>query len=238
MSTHVTINAWDDLPTLTAQFSQRGRLQIRNFLNPDHAQKLRSAVNDLEWRLVLNENEKHFDIHPAQIKQLGPQKMRLIRQAAQARAARGFQYLYENYPVFDILEAGKPLDPFILGIYRSLNAPDFLARLGELTGIPVDYCDIQATQYRSGHFLTAHDDNVAGKNRKMAFVLSLSPRWRASWGGRLEFLGDQNEVIDTLIPTFNALSLFRVPQMHQVTKVSTAAKSSRLSLTGWFRTHI
>ena len=221
---------------MKAQFAQTGRLQIRNFLDADFAQKLSQAVSALEWRLVLNEREKHFDIHPAQIKLLGAQKMRLIRQAAQARAGQEFQYLYENYPVHDILRAGKPMNPLIQGLYQVLNSPEFRKRLTKLTGLPVDFCDIQATRYRAGHFLTAHDDAVVGKNRQMAFVLSLSPRWKASWGGRLEFLGGQGAVIDTMIPTFNALSLFRVPQQHQVTKVNIAAKTPRLSLTGWFRT--
>lgn len=236
MSAQTPINTWQDQPILKAQFAQRNRVQIRSFLEADFAHKLGQAVAALEWRLVLNEGAKHFDIHPVQIKQLGAQKMRLIRQAAQARAGREFQYLYENYPVFDILKAGKTIDPLITEAYKALNAPEFRARLTELTGLPVDFCDIQATRYRVGHFLTEHDDGVAGKNRQMAFVLSLSPRWKASWGGRLEFLDASGGVQDTLIPTFNALSLFRVPQPHQVTKVNIAAKTPRLSLTGWFRT--
>lgn len=236
MNARTPINAWQDQPVLKAQFAQRGRVQIRSFLDAGFAQKLSQAVAELEWRLVLNEGEKHFDIHPAQIKQLGAQKMRLIRQAAQARAGREFQYLYENYPVFDILKAGKSMDPLITDVYKALNAPDFRQRLLELTDMPVDFCDIQATRYRPGHFLTEHDDGVAGKNRQMAFVLSLSPRWKASWGGRLEFLSERGSIEDTLIPTFNALSLFRVPQAHKVTKVNIAAKTPRLSLTGWFRT--
>lgn len=236
MNALTPINSWQDQPALKAQFAQRGRVQIRSFLDAGFAQKLSQAVAALEWRLVLNEGKKHFDIHPLQIKQLGAQKMRLIRQAAQARAGREFQYLYENYPVFDILKAGKPIDPLILGVYKALNTPEFHQRLTELTALPVDFCDIQATRYRAGHFLTEHDDAVDGKNRQMAFVLSLSPRWKASWGGRLEFFDENGGVEDTLIPTFNALSLFRVPQPHQVTKVNIAAKTPRLSLTGWFRT--
>ena len=230
------INSWDDLPSMQAAFAQTGRIQIRNFLPEGTARAIQTALKALEWRLVLNENGKHLDIHPVQIKQLGPKKMRLIKQAAQARATHEFQYLYENYPVFDILKSGKPVNPIIDAIYKALNSQAFRSRLTEMTGLPVDYCDIQATRYRKGHFLTTHDDGVEGKNRQMAFVLNLTEVWRASWGGRLEFTGPHGEVIDTLLPLFNSLSLFKVPQPHEVTRVSHKAKHPRMALTGWFRT--
>ncbi len=236
MSVAAEINPWDDLPAMQAEFAKTGRMQIRNFLPEDTARALQSALNGLEWRLVLNENGKHLDIHPVQIKQIGAKKMRLIKEAARARAASEFQYLYENYPVFDVLKSDKPVNPDIKSVYTALNSQPFRERLHAMTGLPVDYCDIQATRYRAGHFLTSHDDGVEGKNRQMAFVLNMTDVWRASWGGRLEFTGPNGEVIDTLLPVFNSLSLFKVPQPHEVTLVSHKAKSSRIALTGWFRT--
>lgn len=230
------INAWEAPDDLRAEFGVDSRIQIRNFLLGDAAAKLREALLALEWRLVLNENGKHIDIHPQQVKQIGAAKMRLIKEAAQARAVHEFQYLYENFPVYDCLKSGTAVDPLIKSVYGALNAPEFRQCLSALTGKPIDYCDIQATRYRAGHFLTTHDDGIEGKNRQLAFVLNLSQRWRTSWGGQLEFLDGAGEVEQTLSPVFNTLSLFAVPQPHRVTRVASSAKSSRLALTGWFRT--
>lgn len=230
------IQAWADPAALKSTFGPKSRLQIRNFLDQDSAASLRAVLLGLDWRLVLNENGKHLDIHPAQIKQIGPAKMREIKKAAQVRAEHGFQYLYENFPVYDALQSGTPVDPLIEAVYAALNAESFRARLSALTGKPIDFCDIQATRYRAGHFLTTHDDGIEGKNRQLAFVLNLSQRWRASWGGQLEFLDGSGAVDEAFLPVYNSLSLFAVPQDHRVTRVSPAAKSSRLALTGWFRT--
>lgn len=233
---NIELTSRDDFSDLKTHFSQSGRLQIRNFLDVNDAKALRAEVIKLSWRLVLNENGKHLDIHPRQLEQIPTAKLREIKQAAQSRASHEFQYLFENYPVFDMLESGKTIPPAILAIHAVLNTPEVLKQLSDLTALPIDFCDMQATRYRAGHFLTTHDDGIEGKNRQLAYVLNLSERWRESWGGCLNFTNSSGEVEQSLLPVFNSLSLFKVPQPHEVTRVKPTAKSSRLSLTGWFRT--
>ena len=54
--------------------------------------------------------------------------------------------------------------------------------------------DAQLTRYRQGHFLTAHDDHVEGKQRYYAYVLGLTDGWRIDWGGLLAFHGEDDNV--------------------------------------------
>ena len=42
-------------------------------------------------------------------------------------------------------------------------------------------------------------------------------------------------VSEAYAPTFNALNIFRVPQLHSVTQVASFAGGPRLSVTGWIR---
>jgi Rps23 Pro-64 3,4-dihydroxylase Tpa1-like proline 4-hydroxylase len=98
-----------------------------------------------------------------------------------------------------------------------------------------EYADAQATLYRSGHFLTAHDDNTPGTKRLAAYVLSFTPVWRPEWGGLLEFLDDTSQVETGYVPGFNTIKLFRVPMTHYVSMVAPSAMSGRYSITGWLR---
>ena len=66
-------------------------------------------------------------------------------------------------------------------------------------------------------------------------MLNLSRDWRADDGGLLLFLGADGRVNDTLVPRYNTLSIFRVPQAHAVTLVAPWAASDRLAITGWMR---
>jgi Rps23 Pro-64 3,4-dihydroxylase Tpa1-like proline 4-hydroxylase len=232
----LSLNDCQDTCSLNAQFSQHGRVQKHNLIEKSHARELHAALTRLEWRLVLNEGEKHFDIHPLQIKQLGRKKMMAIKNAAKQRAQHSFQYLFENYPIHDAIKAGRSLDTPIERVYKTFNTEQFLQKICYITGEDVSFCDMQATRFRTGHFLTKHDDQVEGKNRRLAFVFSLSEKWRPNWGGQLEFLSPDDDVVEAFCPRFNTLSIFKVPSDHQVSAVKPDAQTSRLSLTGWFRT--
>jgi Rps23 Pro-64 3,4-dihydroxylase Tpa1-like proline 4-hydroxylase len=53
--------------------------------------------------------------------------------------------------------------------------------------------------------------------------------------GQLQFFGEGGDIVETFVPRWNSLSLFRVPQMHQVTLVTPWAGDDRYSIAGWFR---
>ncbi|HEY0053572.1 MAG TPA: 2OG-Fe(II) oxygenase family protein, partial [Caulobacteraceae bacterium] len=97
------------------------------------------------------------------------------------------------------------------------------------------YCDVMATRYLPGHFLTAHDDHADGQDRLFAYVLNLTGRWRADWGGMLLFLDEEDHVAEGYMPAFNSLNIFRVPQRHAVALVAPYADGPRLAITGWIR---
>jgi Rps23 Pro-64 3,4-dihydroxylase Tpa1-like proline 4-hydroxylase len=67
-------------------------------------------------------------------------------------------------------------------------------------------------------------------------VINLSRNWQADWGGLLQFLDSDGEVVRTLMPRFNTISLFRVPADHLVSPVAPFATGARYAITGWFRT--
>jgi Rps23 Pro-64 3,4-dihydroxylase Tpa1-like proline 4-hydroxylase len=117
-----------------------------------------------------------------------------------------------------------------------LNSEEFLGFTRDITGIEaIEFGDAQATLYRSGHFLTAHDDNVPGTKRLAAYVMSFTPVWRPEWGGLLEFVDHTSQVDAGYVPGFNTLKLFRVPMTHYVSMVAPFATGSRYSITGWLR---
>ena len=217
-------------------FDRLGHARLSGFLPEPLAADLVATCEGLDWRLVLNDVGKHFDIHPVQQAALGREKLGMIIGAARQRRHHQFQYLYENYPIFDLLEANQNIPASFQAAYDHLNSSDTLKTVSEITGTDVHFCDMQATSFGPGHFLNRHDDDVAGKNRVAAYTVGLSKGWQEDWGGRLAFLNEAGEETHALVPEFNALSLFRVPVPHEVTEVTAPFGQRRLSLTGWFRT--
>lgn len=234
---HYRINSRLDAHTLSKRFAEAGRLQIEDFLEAPDAKELAKSLEELDWRLVLNSGPRHVDIPAAQLTMMEPARQAAIREEVRKNAAHGFQYIYENYPVTDIAEAGQLEHRELKAIYDTMNSEAVRSFLGRVSGEATDFCDMQATRYSAGHFLTVHTDDTPGKNRKLAYVLSLTDNWSPTWGGQLQFLdGSQRNVARSYVPRFNALSVFKVPAPHHVSQVASFAQGGRVSLTGWFRT--
>jgi Rps23 Pro-64 3,4-dihydroxylase Tpa1-like proline 4-hydroxylase len=228
-----------DADAAAADFANGGRVQIAPFLVPDAADELRAHLLARDdWREVLNSGEMPFEIDRAGQRSMSAEERGRLEKLVHAAAKSGFQYRYETLRVADeAQERRKARDDALTGFANFLCSEPVLALMRRVTGFgDIDFADAQATAYRPGDFLTAHDDAVEGKNRRAAYVFGLTPEWRTEWGGLLLFLNEQGDVERGLLPRFNALNLFSVPQRHSVSAVAPYAGEVRLSVTGWLRT--
>lgn len=231
------LNPHLDAERLRELYRRRGRIHIPSFLIEEDAARLHRFLkgNDA-WRLILNQDEKLFELDRAAQAALTPAARNDLEGAVHRAARYGFQYYFESIRVPDG-EAERRAQGDPLARFASfLSSPDVTALLREITGEErIDFADAQATAYGLGHFLTAHDDAVAGKNRLAAYVFNLTPSWHADWGGLLAFHGADGHVEEAYTPAFNALNLFAVPQPHSVSIVAPFAAARRYSVTGWLR---
>lgn len=231
---------WIDAASLAAAFARHGRIHLPDLFEARFAAALDKALRGpVPWSRSLTIGGASYDADPDALAQV-PAAQRLLVEATLAQGARdGFQYDYESWRLSDRLERGArcggDLAP-VEAVYDFLNGEAFLGFVRQLTGDPRPaYCDAQVTRYRAGDFLNSHDDDVAGKQRLFAYVISMSPNWRADWGGLLLFHDPDGHIAEGFTPRFNALNLFRVPQLHSVSQVATFATASRHSITGWIR---
>lgn len=224
---------WD---ALARAYAECRRLHVPKFLHPADAALLHGSLRHrTDWRLVVNAGERNVDLDRAAQAALTPDQRRQLEQAVHAEARYGFQYLYESIRVPDAAAERTGDDPLV-AFARFLSSDPVRQFLRHITAAPgIDFADAQATAYGPGHFLTAHDDEVAGKNRHAAYVFNLTPRWRVDWGGLLLFEGADGQVERGFMPSFNALNLFSVPQPHSVSMVAPFAANRRYSITGWLR---
>lgn len=207
------------------------------FLNADSAAVLERHLGvRSDWLEVFNSGAKDYEISASEFKVLSDaQKEKLERLIGEA-AGTGFQYRYRSLRVPDHANDRKGDHSVLNDFARFMSSAQVQTFFHQL-GLPqtVDFADMHATAYDPGHFLTAHDDDVEGKNRHAAYVLSLSRDWRIEHGGLLAFHSSDEQAAEMYVPRFNALRLFKVPRLHSVSQVSTFAPGPRLSITGWLR---
>lgn len=240
MTVPLAIDPALDPARIAPVFAQMGRIHLPGVFSPEAAAEVGAAIaGDVPWVKSWRTTGPSLDGPLADFEGLTPD-LRAAFDADMARAARdGFCFQFDAWRLSDDMLAGKrrggalaPLE----AVHDFLNGEAFLRFVRTLTGEPrCAYCDVMVSRYRAGDFLSAHDDDIAGKKRLFAYVLNFTPVWRADWGGVLLFLDEDGHVAEGYSPTFNALNLFSVPQAHAVSYVAPFAAGPRLSITGWVR---
>ncbi|MDD3838269.1 MAG: 2OG-Fe(II) oxygenase family protein, partial [Phenylobacterium sp.] len=241
VSSAIRLNRRLDPAALASVFARHGRIHVPQVLDAASARVVGQAIasGEVPWTRSVTVNGNPYDIGLPTLAAMPPERAAQFRAAVDEAARAGFQYEFDAWRLSDVVEAGErrggPLAA-LEAVYDLVNSEAFLGFVRAMTGDPhAVYADAQATRYTAGHFLTAHDDAVEGKNRLFAYVLNFTPVWRADWGGLLLFHDADGHVSEGYTPTFNALNIFRVPQAHAVSQVASFVTASRYSITGWIR---
>lgn len=217
-------------------FHAHGRLHVPDILDPASAQALHAtvAVADDWTRSIHIGAGADYDIPVADLDALSAEERAGFERSLADSSSDNLQYMFDTVRISARLKDGRSVADPLRVVHDFLNGPDFMRFVVEMTGDDrLAFADVMATRYLPGHFLTAHGDEHPEEKRLYAYVLNLTPIWRADWGGVLMFLDEDGHVAEGYVPAFNALNIFSVPQTHAVSMVSRLARAPRLSVTGW-----
>lgn len=228
-----------DVEAARARLAATARTRLPGLIGDDGAATIHAAMThpDMVWNRAI-ENPYNADVPVAVFEAEPPEEQARLIGMAHAEATHGFQFVFDRLKLGPARAMGLPVPQPLYDLHALFNSDAFLAFARDLTGDDrIAYVDAQATRYLPGHFLNGHDDRNADAGRLYAYVLNVSPVWRAEWGGLLMFLDEADgSVTETFTPGFGTLNLFRVPQPHAVSMVAPFAGAPRYSVTGWWRT--
>lgn len=225
-----------DLAAARARLAETGRVRVESVLGAG-ATTLAEAVAhpDMVWNRAIR-NPYNADVPVAVFESEPVEEQARLIGLAHEEATDGFQFIFDRLRLGQARGMGLPIPKALYDLHALFNGAAFLDFARDLTGDDrIAYVDAQATRYLPGHFLNSHTDEHEGAGRLYAYVLNLTPRWRAEWGGLLMFLGEDGAVVETFTPAFGTLNVFKVPQDHAVSMVAPFAGGPRHSITGWWR---
>lgn len=227
----------NDIDALAERYARDGVVRIERLFPDATAEAIhRTLARHTPWHLVHSDADgRQIIVDPADWNARPPAAQQAVLDAVMSRARAGFAYLYCVYPMITRYLEGANSGGALHAMVELLNGPDMQGLVKRITNEPnVRKLDAQATLYQPGHFLNTHDDRGEGAERRAAYVMGFSKSWRPDWGGQLLF-HENGRTTDGFSPSFNTLTLFRVPRQHIVTQVSTFAGAGRYSITGWLR---
>jgi len=233
----IKLNPALDMNGLKKRFAEHRRIRIPRILTEDSAERVaRCLTSDVDWHLVFSEGDRTHTLYPEQVREMSEEDRQKVRRIAAGQAEKGFQFLYNDYNIYDYYLNGKNMGHFLHRFHEFVNTQTFLEFIRELSGLEtISFADSQATAFGPGHFLGLHHDQVEGKNRKLSYSFNFTRTWQVDWGGILQFPDLDGNVEDGFIPAFNALDIFEVPQEYSVSYVAPFCPALRYSITGWLR---
>lgn len=238
------INPELDRAALAKRFADHTRVQVRDFLTQETAEEIRMILSKATpWGLAMQAEGSAFE-GPQQIlpqvmrSPQGQQRAQAIGQATQEAGARGdYAFRFAQYPILQAVQEGwAPGGPHEL-LLEYINAPEFMQLARDITGFDdLKKADGQATLFAPQQYLGRHIDSHVQEGWRVAYVMNFTiDDWHPDWGGYLQFLDEDGDIIEGFRPRFNTLNLFTVPQSHSVSYVAPFAPVGRYAITGWLR---
>lgn len=224
--------AWSDLHD---SYARDTRIQVRDFLAPTAAAAVSAAIGrGMPWSLNWMRGEAAANAPESELLRAPVDERILLKQQIIEQARGGFQFSYFGCPMSPQAIAQLPPDHALRGIAARMVSHEFLDAVKRVVGdAAVRGMNANLTRYDAGQFLRHHDDSGTHEPRVAAYVLNLSVDWMPDWGGLLQFVDEDRNVVKTFTPHYNSLVVFKVPQPHVVTYVAPFAARSRLAITGW-----
>lgn len=211
------------------------RIQVRDFLAPAAAAAVTQALAEgMPWRMYWMHGERAMSVPEADL-QTTPEIERVdLNRKLIEQARTSFQFSYFGCPMSPQALAELPPDHALRGIAARMVSYEFLDSVKELVGdTAIRGMNANLSRYDTGHFLRYHDDSGTHEPRVAAYVLNLSVDWAPDWGGLLNFVDVDRNIVKTFTPHHNSLVVFKVPQAHFVSYVAPFAARSRFAITGW-----
>jgi len=216
------------------QFNSNKIVVINDFINIEKAEEIYFFLNYKKptntWNSTTCFNNIKADVPITSTKREQIQKN--IKKANRAFNEDNFSFSFERTLNNHIFQCSC-IECYIKYIFKT---PKIIKQINDITNMNITKAhDIFISKYSYGNFLSVHSDR---NNGRVAFVLNLSKDWKPEYGGLLHILDNKREnVIRTIVPHFNSLTLFYIPPNigipHFVSHVNIKNKN-RFAITGWF----
>lgn len=231
----ILLNSDIDPDNFAATLQDQGHVQIHNFFSEETAARLLGLIKaNKTWYVAYNDGDNYYESPLQDFNNMPANLKQRFMNNIYSRAGSNFQYLFNQYYITQAIEKGEEIGNPIHIMHEFVNADPFMGFMKKLTGDnKIKYIESFVSAYRPGHFLTNHDDTHDKNDRVVAYTIGMTKNWQKDWGGHLAFFDDDGNVTKALLPSYNTLSVFLVPQPHAVQFVAPFAQDSRVSFLGW-----
>src|SRR5262245_39426727 len=123
MTSALRMNPELGVDAIRAVFARSGRAHVADLLVAEDARAVhRTLADSPDWQLSLHHSGRHYDLTEDQLQLMPtPQQVLLVERMNQT-ARTGFQYVFNNIPIYDLHLEGRLRDPMLVQVVEFLNS--------------------------------------------------------------------------------------------------------------------
>lgn len=187
-------------------YKENKKITIKNILNENYAKILYNYLIKIpknKWLLCVVYNNNKYENYDNEKNKILNNKM--INKANVSFNKNEFSFYF-----YKTLNTSNILNYIEFDLKKLFNSDEFINFINHITNEKITKLnDIFISKYSKGCFLSPHCDK---QNGKLALTIYLTKNWKPQYGGNLCFLNnDRNKIIETIIPNFNTMELFSIP---------------------------
>ena len=131
----IRLNSSLDANQLAEEFAKARRIQIRDILELEAAERLYQCLtNETPWLTAYRDGGQDHMIPEERLRAMAPQEVQALQQKVWQQAPDEFEFMYSSYPLMDErLKAENP-DLFLYQWIDYINSEEVLAFIRKVTG--------------------------------------------------------------------------------------------------------
>jgi Rps23 Pro-64 3,4-dihydroxylase Tpa1-like proline 4-hydroxylase len=233
----ITINENLDPKEIKKDFSPKGRVHIKNFFGDKIAERIYTCLaTKTPWQFTYNDgNDVHY-LTPNDLKKMIGRRHSELSTNIYNRAKDQFQFAQQDYPLTVSFEKQTHPDIYLYKVHEFLNSKAFLSFAEKVTGVKkISKAETQAVFFTREQFYCQNDGTNGNDNNKVGFHLGFSKEWRPDWGGYHNFFNEDGNIELGLMPDFNTLTLFKLPQIQSISHIPPYAGTPKFGIHGYLQ---
>lgn len=163
---------------------------------------------------------------------LDPERLRT--ELAKEQFFKKDEDLFSFHQTHNLFFSKNPLIKHAVSFFSSKEFSSFISALSGIKLKP-GAADVSGALYQKADYLLCHDDQV--ENRKVAFILYLSPSFSVQDGGALSFFSEKNKHPDKKVvsypPVENSMMIFAVSEKSWHEVEESLSDRKRYTIGGW-----
>jgi SM-20-related protein len=230
------INPALNLEAAKARYAFQRRVHIPDFLAPTSAEHIYHLLSkNTPWGFAYHDGTTDRFMSMRDLEGLTRGRSERIAKVLQETVQKqGFAFGYHHFPLSLVSTSASGAHTEHEELHHFLSAETMLSLMRDISGKPdIMQAEIQADLFSALHFLGLHK-GAQKHTTQIGFALTFTRNWHADWGGYLNFHAESGDIVQGIIPRFNCLTLFELPQNHSISLVPTSANEKLFMLRGLY----